>query len=386
MNNKSTPIIIILVLLVVAGAIYFFNKEATQPDGSDQPAMVSDDAMENSEMQSSLLGESVEYMPGVTGYLSTPEGNGPFPGVILIHEWWGLNDDIKSIADRFAQEGYAALAVDLYDGESTTERERAGELAGAVRGDVDGAFVNLESALAYLKDQPGVDTSRLASVGWCFGGGWAYQMARNGLDIGASVMYYGQFDPEDDFAMMKADILGHFGEEDAAIAVDSVREFQAALETTNGMHEVYIYPNVGHGFANQRGGDNLAYSEEAAETAWQRTMEFLTNRFNENAMMESGDAMEETSNVKEFTLTGKNFEFSMDEIRVNKGDTVRINFTSESGFHDWVVDEFDAATAQLRDGESDSIEFVANEAGEFEYYCSVGRHRENGMVGKLIVE
>ncbi len=90
--------------------------------------------------------------------------------------------------------------------------------------------------------------------------------------------------------------------------------------------------------------------------------------------------------VKTFEVAGTNFKYSVEEIRVKKGDTVRIVFTSESGFHDWVVDEFDARTKQLQAPGSETIEFVADEVGEFEYYCSVGQHRANGMVGTLIVE
>jgi carboxymethylenebutenolidase len=88
-------------------------------------------------------------------------------------------------------------------------------------------------------------------------------------------MYYGQFDPHDDFVHMRSTILGHFGEKDASIKVDNVREFQAQLKTASGEHEVYIYPNVGHGFANARGGTNMAYSAEAADQAWERTIKFL---------------------------------------------------------------------------------------------------------------
>lgn len=90
--------------------------------------------------------------------------------------------------------------------------------------------------------------------------------------------------------------------------------------------------------------------------------------------------------TKEFTLTGGNFAFSSSQIHVNQGDTVRINFSSTDGLHDWVVDEFNAATARVNTGEAASVEFVATRAGTFEYYCSVGNHREQGMVGQLIVE
>jgi plastocyanin len=98
-----------------------------------------------------------------------------------------------------------------------------------------------------------------------------------------------------------------------------------------------------------------------------------------------GDSVKE-KNVKTFEVSGKNFEFSVEEIRVKKGDTVRLTFTSESGFHDFVIDEFDARTRQSQAPASETIEFVADKVGEFDYYCSVGRHRAMGMVGTLIVE
>jgi carboxymethylenebutenolidase len=98
-------------------------------------------------------------------------------------------------------------------------------------------------------------------------------MAANNMNIDASVMYYGQFSLEDDLSMMRADILGHFGEDDALIAIDDVEQFEAKLNTTNGDHSVFIYPNAGHAFANEDRPD--AYNEEAAELAWERTMEFL---------------------------------------------------------------------------------------------------------------
>lgn len=312
MNKKILLVGAVIILIVVVLVI------STSSDSTKDSESVLSDTEQNVEVQDEMMtaelaGERVEYVPGTDGYLSLPEGDGPHPGLILIHEWWGLNDDIKSIADRFASQGYAALAVDMYDGEVTTERDRARELSSAVRDDVEGAFVNLEAALDYLRGREDVDVDRLASVGWCFGGGWAYQMALNGLDIDASVMYYGQFNPDDDFDMMKGDILGHFGEEDAAIAIDEVKEFQAALATTNGAHEVFIYPNVGHGFANLRGGENLAYSEAEAEIAWQRTLDFLTQRFSDGMLEYESSEM------------GISFEYSSRlELNDNKEDAVSL--------------------------------------------------------------
>ena len=114
----------------------------------------------------------------IMGYLSKPKTNTALPGIILIHEWWGLNQDIKNKADEFAKKGYVALAVDLYQGKSTTLPKEARNLAGRVRSNMDEAFENLESALDFLKSLDNVNKNKLASVGWCFGGGWSYQVAK----------------------------------------------------------------------------------------------------------------------------------------------------------------------------------------------------------------
>jgi carboxymethylenebutenolidase len=213
------------------------------------------------------------------GYLALPADVQDAPALILIHEWWGLNDNMKDMAERFAREGYIALAVDLY-GESTTDQARARELSSSVQNNLPAAFDNLEQAVAFLKNREDVDDDRIASVGWCFGGGWSYQMAKNDLGVKASVMYYGRFSAHDDLSHMKADIIGHFGEQDASIKVDDVKEFEATLRTQGGDHEVYIYPNAGHAFAN---GDNVeAYNAEAAEQAWTRTMVFLEEHLGSN--------------------------------------------------------------------------------------------------------
>ncbi len=208
----------------------------------------------------------------VEGYLAMPEGEGPFPGIVMIHEWWGLNDQVRGMARDYAAEGYAVLAVDLYNGESATTPDQAGALAGAVRENTDGAFANLNAATTYLQSQSSVAADRIGSVGWCFGGQWSYNMAKNNLGTKASVMYYGRFSADDDLSMMKTQILGHFGEEDTSILVDDVKQFKANLETLNGNHAVYIYPNAGHAFANE---ESDAYQAESAAQAWERTIEFL---------------------------------------------------------------------------------------------------------------
>jgi carboxymethylenebutenolidase len=223
-----------------------------------------------------LVTGDVAYVKGndkVKGYLARPADKKPRPGLILIHEWWGLNDNIKENARAFAELGYVALAVDLYNGEVATDRDGARGLAGGVRKNTEAAFANLKQAVSYLTSLEGeVDAARIASVGWCFGGGWSYQMAKNDLGVKASVIYYGFFNPADDLSRMRATILGHFGETDRAIKVDNVRAFQAKLKTLKGDHMVFIYPNAGHAFAN---ADSRNYDKAAAETAWKRTMDFF---------------------------------------------------------------------------------------------------------------
>ncbi|OGJ55511.1 hypothetical protein A3D88_04625 [Candidatus Peribacteria bacterium RIFCSPHIGHO2_02_FULL_52_16] len=214
----------------------------------------------------------------LSGYLVIPAGDGPFPGLILIHEWWGLNDNIRANALAFARQGYAALAVDLYEGESTRDPARAKELAGAVQGNMDRAFDNLQQAVDFLRSEPNVNRQLIGSVGWCFGGGWSYQMAKNDLGVRATVMYYGRFSHEDDLSHMKSTILGHFGEKDASILVDDVKAFRVKLKTLSGDHEIYIYPNAGHGFANS---DNPVFDPAAADVSWGRTLEFLQQTLGE---------------------------------------------------------------------------------------------------------
>jgi carboxymethylenebutenolidase len=272
MNKKKLIVILLLLLAVVLVFTYGSGSQTDEREAqieiTSEPEMVTE-----SEAEYQVTSTEVAYYGDTNGYLAVPEGEGPFPALLLVHEWWGLNENIEDLANDFAEQGYVALAVDLYDGELATTPEEAGELAGRVRGDVDEAFANLSAARDYLETVEQADTDRLASVGWCFGGGWAYEMAANNFGVDASVMYYGRFSPEDDLSMMRADILGHFGEEDSSIAIDDVEQFRANLNTLDGDHAVFIYPNAGHAFANEDNED--AYNEEAAELAWQRTMDFL---------------------------------------------------------------------------------------------------------------
>jgi len=226
----------------------------------------------NSQEKPTLTSMMIHYKTNIQGYLVHPTHQKKAPGLLLIHEWWGLNDNIKEFANQFAAEGYTVLAVDLYQGQSTSDPAKARTLATQVRNNPDKAFSNLKTALSFLKEYPTVIPSKMASVGWCFGGGWSYQIAKNNLGVRASVIYYGPFNPKDDLTKMKATLQGHFAEKDMHIKVNKVHEFQANLKTLKGNHTIYIYPNTQHGFANKT---NPIYSKEASDKAWHRTLRFL---------------------------------------------------------------------------------------------------------------
>lgn len=264
----------LVVAIVVLGGLgwWLWNSGADPVTDQAEDVSSANDVLGEPKV-ADIATSSVVYHESTAGYVARPVGEGPYPALVLVHEWWGLNSNIRDLAEAFAAQGYVALAVDLYDGEVAQTPDIAGQLAGAVREDAAGAFANLESAVAYLESAEYADASRLASVGWCFGGQWSYNMAKNDLGVDASVMYYGRFSTDDDLENMRADILGHFGEEDRSIAVDDVRQFEAKLNTLAGDHSVFIYPNAGHAFANE--DNEEAYNEEAAQLAWQRTMDFL---------------------------------------------------------------------------------------------------------------
>jgi carboxymethylenebutenolidase len=233
------------------------------------------------EPQNSLHNNSVNYYGNnnSTGYLVYPElannTQQQLPAVIMIHEWWGLNEDIKNQADILAREGYVVLAVDLYQGEVATTSDRSRELSSSVRNNPASAIDNLKSAVNYVKSLQIVDGNRIASLGWCFGGDWSLQLALNSSEdpLAATIVYYGR--PVTDAASLSNilwPILGIFGDQDQAIPVESVKQFAAALNASGVTNDIYLYKGVGHAFANPS-GDNYAPKETA--DAWQKTIGFL---------------------------------------------------------------------------------------------------------------
>lgn len=221
--------------------------------------------------QELAYGESARS--NLVGYLAMPQDAAePLPGIIVIHEWWGLNDNMKAMTRRLAGEGYVALAVDLYGGATAATPDAAQALMSALYADPDAARNNLRQAYDYLEKY--AFAPRIATVGWDLGGGWSLQTALSypgALD--AAVMYYGQIlTDRDRLAPLTAPVLGFFGGEDASIPVREVQQFRSTLMELGKNAEVLIVPRVDHAFANPSGGN---YDARAADETWATTLAFL---------------------------------------------------------------------------------------------------------------
>lgn len=220
-------------------------------------------------------GKEVSYKSGdetVQGMLYTPSGSGPFPAIVVIHEWWGLNDWVKEQASKLADQGYVALALDLYRGKVADNPDTAHELMRGVPEDRAGR--DLHAAVEYLKTLSNVKKDRIASIGWCMGGGYSLNVALQEPTLSAAVINYGHLatDPAQ-IKKINAAILGNFGGKDQGIPADDVKKFEAELKKQGKQADIKIYPDAGHAFENpnNKGG----YRAEDAADAWQRTVKFL---------------------------------------------------------------------------------------------------------------
>lgn len=217
----------------------------------------------------------------VEGYLARPKtGSGPFPAVLLIHEWWGLNDNIRTMARRFADAGYVALAVDLYEGQRADDPEQARKLMQQAMKEPARLERNLEQAFFYLDIMP--STGPIASVGWCFGGGWSLRTALMfPQELDASVIYYGELVTEPErLQPLEVPILGIFGSEDSVVPPERVREFERVLTRLEKPHEIHVYEGAAHAFANPSGD---SYQPQIAGKAWAETMAFLATHLGDGS-------------------------------------------------------------------------------------------------------
>jgi len=226
-----------------------------------------------------VVTESVKYVTidgqAIEGYYAYPENaSEPLPGILAIHEWWGLNENIEAMTRRLAGEGYQVLAVDLYNGQTAETPQAAINLVGKVANNPFGAEANITKAYNYLTKEK--QAPSVASIGWCFGGSWSLETALlfpQELD-GAIVYYGGQIGEvtSEELATLEMPILGIFGAEDTSIPVETVENLQSTLDELDKEAEFQIYDDAGHAFANPSGQNYVA---EAAEAAWKETIDFL---------------------------------------------------------------------------------------------------------------
>jgi carboxymethylenebutenolidase len=250
LKTSTAPVVAALALCLLAAAI---SLHAANPQAGTQ---------------------TVSYPSGsetVSGYLALP-GSGKHPALIVIHEFWGLNDWVKDEAQKFAAQGYVVLAVDLYRGKVATTPDEAHELMRGVP--EDRAARDLEAAFAYLAARPDVDAGKIGVVGWCMGGGYSIRFAVSEPKLAACIVNYGPLptDPTN-IAKIKAPVMGNFGADDRGITPASVQAFDAAMKAAGKSVDVKEYDGAGHAFENPNNKDG--YRPAATADAWTRMTAFL---------------------------------------------------------------------------------------------------------------
>ena len=219
-------------------------------------------------------GKPVSYKSGdetVNGILYTPQGKGPFPALVVIHEWWGLNDWVKEQASKLADQGYVALAIDLYRGKVATTSDEAHQIMRGVPS--DRANRDLLAASAYLRSLTNVNPTLVGDIGWCMGGGYALDLAIADPKLKVAVINYGHLATDDaSLKKINAAILGIFGGQDKGITPADVNKFESQLKALGKTVEIHSFPNAGHAFQNPN--DQRYRADDAAE-AWKLTVAFL---------------------------------------------------------------------------------------------------------------
>lgn len=300
MYKSAIAIVFVFFIILVSSLIFPLNNIILFAEGQQQQKSsilgssknVTELIKSNGKNSSiTLENKTVNYFENTNGYLVYPistttsssiksnfsaNNNNTLPAVVMIHEWWGLNDNIKNMAETLAKEGYVVLAVDLYNGKVANTAESAQNLVSKVRENPSESINNLQHAVSYLASLENVNSSKIASLGWCFGGGQSLQLALNTeqeYPLAATIIYYGNLvSDQESLSKIKWPVLGIFGDQDQSISVQSVKQFEDALNANGITNEIYIYKGVGHAFANPS-GDNFAPQE--TQDAWQKTVSFL---------------------------------------------------------------------------------------------------------------
>ena len=224
------------------------------------------------------MGENVEFDSfdsnggRANGYLAVPK-SGSGPGVVVIQEWWGLVDHIKDVCDRFAAEGFVALAPDVYHGQTTKAPDEAGKLMMALR--IKQAEKDLAGAISYLLAHQSTTGNKVGIVGFCMGGALSLYVATKNSSVGACVVFYGVHpNVKPDLPNLQAPVLGIYAERDTFAPPASVHELEEKLRTLGKSIETHIYPGTDHAFFNDTRPE--VYNAAAAADAWAKTVAFLT--------------------------------------------------------------------------------------------------------------
>jgi carboxymethylenebutenolidase len=273
-------LVLALGILAVAGAAACGSRDdAAGNHETALPAAAFDDSLPAALLGTAPppRGEALHYVEddsATTGYLVTPEGEGPFPALLLIHEWDGLNDRVRQVADAFADEGYVALAVDLYQGRKGSNPQENRALVQEARANPARMIANLDAAARFLRARSDV-SGRIAAMGWCFGGGVALTYGIGGEHHEGTAIFYGQLvtDP-DSLARIRHPIYGTFAELDRGIPPDEVARFVEALRAAGIDNDVHVYDEVDHGFWLWVDEDPAARRAPAAD-AWRRLLAYL---------------------------------------------------------------------------------------------------------------
>jgi carboxymethylenebutenolidase len=219
------------------------------------------------------MGERVTFKANgrtTPGYLARPKGRGP--GVIVIQEWWGLVPHIEDVADRFAAEGFVALAPDLYHGEKATSPDQAGKMMMSLK--IDEAAKDLAGAIEYLRQQDGVTGAKVGTVGFCMGGALSLFAASQNPEVGACVVFYGGHpNVKPDIPRLHAPVLGIWAGKDGFVTPEVVDQLDKQLTAAGKRHEFHTYPAAQHAFFNDTRPE--VHDPAASADAWAKTMAFL---------------------------------------------------------------------------------------------------------------
>lgn len=243
--------------------------------------------------RTAVTGTPVSYRAGDTelkGYLAfDPNIEGPRPGVLVVHEWWGHNDYVRARADQLAAMGYTALAVDMYgDGKTAAHPDDAAKFSKAVNDNLEGAIARFNAAKALLEAHPTTRAGDIAAIGYCFGGGVVLHMARIGLDLDVVASFHGMLAPLTDTAVgaVKGKVLVFHGAADRFVSQEVAAAFKTEMANAEADLTFVAYPDVKHGFSNpgatalgEQFGLPLLYDEGADQASWQALEQALAGAF-----------------------------------------------------------------------------------------------------------